>query len=45
MLNGRQNIFRDRTLFCRDTDFCNMEKFVEIEKMLKKKFGSQQKAA
>ena len=38
MLNWRQNIYCDRTLVCRDTNFYNMEKFVEIEKMLKKKF-------
>ena len=39
MKNIRQNLYRDRILFCRDTDYCNMEKLVEIEEELRRKIS------
>ena len=36
MKNIRQTLCRDRILFCRDTDYDNMEKLVETEKELRK---------
>ena len=34
MKNRRQNLCRDKILFCRDIDYCNMEKLFEIEEEL-----------
>ena len=42
MMNRMQNLCRGRTLFFRDTDYCNMEKLVETENKLKRKFLSRQ---
>ena len=37
MKNMRKNICRNRIPFCRDLDYCNMEKLVETEEELRKK--------
>ena len=42
MKSKRQNLCRDIILFCRNTDYCNLEKLVETEEELRTKISSRQ---
>ena len=37
MKNRRQNLFRNRIFSCHDTDYCNLEKPVETERIRRRK--------
>ena len=37
MKNRRHNLCRDRILSCRDTNYCNLEKLVETERIHRRK--------